>query len=420
MDAEPQTLLAGHVVACTLHVRNPPHERTAAVLALRAQNGRFVPGRSTMKRALVLAALAAAACHSPAGESAEIGASELSAFSSGESLPKAEALFRSHPRWLGGDAAYSVDLGGDRTLWLFGDTFVANTSKNVRSESTMVRNTIGIQRRSLPNAKMDFAWRNTKSGWPASFFEEQGNTWHWPQHGVRLDAGRPLVLFFSVLRPTPGEGLGFAQAGWRVARIDNPDAPVLSWKHVWLDPPAPKFDAVVGSAVVRRDGFVIALAYRSEGAHVGYLARFRESALEAGQVAPEWWAGTTRGWLTDDALGGLPEAIMDDAGSECSLHYDAHTQQWLHIASRGFGATTIAVRTSPALEGPWSAPTDLYTPPESSRPNTLVYAAKAHPELPTGDGSLIVTYAANTFDFTELMRPEGAELYWPRVVRLRR
>ena len=28
--------------------------------------------------------------------------------------------------WYGGDGAYSIKLDGERTLWLFGDTFVAN------------------------------------------------------------------------------------------------------------------------------------------------------------------------------------------------------------------------------------------------------------------------------------------------------
>ncbi|HVH45791.1 MAG TPA: DUF4185 domain-containing protein [Labilithrix sp.] len=375
-----------------------------------------------MKRAITVAiiALSCACSRAPEDGLAETSSSDLAVFAGGESLPQADARFRSDPRWLGGDAAYSVDLGGKRTLWLFGDTFVATTPKNARSESKMVRNTVGISRGDLADGAIELAWRNGAGGVPASFFEEQGTSWHWPQHGARLGTGGPLVLFFSVLRETPGEGLGFAQAGWRIARIDDADAPVSSWKHVWLDPPAPRFDAVVGSAVVRRDGFLVTVAYRSQGAHVGYLARFQESALLAGQVAAEWWAGPARGWVAEDALGGLPEAIMDEAGSECSVHYDAKTQQWLHVASRGFGATTIAIRTAPALEGPWSAPTDVFTPPEGGGKDVIVYAAKAHPQFVSSDGSLLVTYAANSLDFPSLLTQAGASLYWPRVVRLRR
>ena len=54
---------------------------------------------------------------------------------------QADALFHGNPKWLGSDAAYSVALGSNRTLWLFGDTFVATTASNVRAQSKMVRNT---------------------------------------------------------------------------------------------------------------------------------------------------------------------------------------------------------------------------------------------------------------------------------------
>src|SRR5215467_7748298 len=40
--------------------------------------------------------------------------------------PEADCIFRSDPRWLGADAAFSVDLGQGRVLWLFGDSFVAS------------------------------------------------------------------------------------------------------------------------------------------------------------------------------------------------------------------------------------------------------------------------------------------------------
>jgi hypothetical protein len=44
----------------------------------------------------------------------------------GSSCPEADRLFHSDPRWLGADAAFSIDLGGGRVWWLFGDSFVAN------------------------------------------------------------------------------------------------------------------------------------------------------------------------------------------------------------------------------------------------------------------------------------------------------
>lgn len=59
--------------------------------------------------------------------------------------PAADALFRQGPRWLGAVGADSVPLGGDRVLWLLGDTFVATSPKHVRAESRKIRNTVAIQ-----------------------------------------------------------------------------------------------------------------------------------------------------------------------------------------------------------------------------------------------------------------------------------
>jgi len=83
----------------------------------------------------------------------------------------ADALFHQEPRWLGADAAYSIDLGGDRSLWLFGDTFVATSTAFVRPASKMVHNTVAVQTGRDPlTAKIAFRWRTGEDGAPASFF----------------------------------------------------------------------------------------------------------------------------------------------------------------------------------------------------------------------------------------------------------
>ena len=83
--------------------------------------------------------LACSACKTGAG----LGSAPIKL--SASSWPEADALFRKDPRWLGGDGAFSVDLGGERTLWLFGDSFVATSAANERAESKMVRNSIAVQ-----------------------------------------------------------------------------------------------------------------------------------------------------------------------------------------------------------------------------------------------------------------------------------
>ena len=336
----------------------------------------------------------------------------------GSSWPEADALFHADPRWLGADGAYSIDLGHDRSLWLFGDTFVATSDAHTRNESEMVRNTIGIQTgRDPTTAAMAFHWRTDPDGSPASFFPEDGELWYWPNHGVRIGEDGPLVLFLSVLKPTPEEGLGFGSAGWRAVLVDNPDEDPQSWTPRPLEVPETPFDAVVGCGVVRQDGFVVALATRFEGSHGGHLFRIREEDVAAGAAEPEWFAGS-RGWVAQGSLDGDPHEVMSDAGPECSLHFDATIGRWVHVASRGFGATTIGVRVAERIEGPYSGAADAFTPPESKADDPFVYAAKAHPQLDTGGEGLAVTYATNSFEFGDLFTAEGAALYWPRFVRV--
>src|SRR5215510_14128408 len=125
-------------------------------------------------RALFVAGLLAGCC--PAEQ-----ASDMSAY--GERWNEADALFHQEPRWLGGDAAYTIDLGDGRTLWLFGDSFIATTPAHVRSEATMVRNSVAVMSgRDPASATMEFAWRDGSP--PSSFFSEDGDHWSWPSGGL--------------------------------------------------------------------------------------------------------------------------------------------------------------------------------------------------------------------------------------------
>lgn len=335
---------------------------------------------------------------------------------SGERWATADALFHQDPRWLGADAAYSVDLGDDRALWLFGDSFVATSPARVRGESTLVRNSVAVMTGRDPRtATMQLAWRDGAP--PTSYFAELGTHWLWPSGGVRVPPalGGALVVWLAEVAPASG-GLGFAGAGMRARRVADPSGPPASWVIEPIALPAAPFDPAASVACVAVDReHVVAFAIAGD-AHHGRLVRWPLAAVAAGDLsAPEWWSGAS--WRAD---GAAPAIVLDDAGAECSLHRDPVSGLWIHVASRGFGATTIAIRTAPRVEGPWSDASDVFTPPESMAANAFVYAGKAHPEL-VGEraGALVVTYADNSFTFADLFDPAKAStLYWPHVAEL--
>jgi hypothetical protein len=328
--------------------------------------------------------------------------------------PEADALFHKDPRWLGADSAYSISLDSQRTLWLFGDTFVATSPANVRTESHMVHSTIAVQTGMDPTtASIAFAWSGGGTT-PGSFFAEDGDRYFWPEEGIRIDG--TLVIFLARIRATPGQGLGFAPDGCRALVIANPDDDPKAWRTTAVDltgTPGMPSGIDLSTAVVRQGDDVYMLAVAESNDHAGYLAKARATDLAAGNFsAIAWWNGSAY------VVGAAPAKVMDNAGPENSLHFDATRKKWIHVRTDGFGATTIVVSFADRIEGPWSAPRTIFRPPEDDRSDAFVYAAKGHPELTAVDADLVVTYATNTMaDFNTLVH--DSLIYYPRFVKVR-
>lgn len=334
---------------------------------------------------------------------------------------EAERLFHADPRWLGGDAAISVDLGGGRLLWLFGDSFVDPVPPYTRREAAFPRNTVALQTGADPRiAAMEFVWRRDGAGVPASFFPEPGEDWYWPGAGLRLPDGTLAVFLHRIGLTAAAPPLNFAVEGFALALIANPDDPPAAWRGRIVPGPLLPLGAVPAAAVLAEDGAAIVLATAQQGGvHRGVLVRYSAADLAAGDLSRAlWWAGEGRGWVAASALGAAgPAIVIDEAGAESSLHYDSCARLYVHVSSAGFGAAEIVTRTAPRPTGPWSAPLPLYRPPESDGPAPFVYAGKAHAGLAApGARQLVLTYVASSFDGAALLTAEGERrLYWPRA-----
>jgi len=273
----------------------------------------------------------------------------------GEPWPEANALFTSDPMWRGGDGAYSVDLGGDRVLWLFGDSSV-RTSVTDPTRSKLIRNSVAIQTGLDPTrAFMRFYWR-TQDRQPASFIPEQGDQWFWPGHGIRI--GDKLLLFYGRLfQQSPGQW-GFQDIDWTALIVDNPDDEPSDWHITEALVPPGEHDVSLAERAILVDDRIYAFGNAVNQFPGGlYLARFDSARAMAGDLtAMEWWTGT--GWGDRSAR----RPLIDIGASELSVSFAARLGLWVMVQSAGAGATTLAVRTAPNLEGPWTDLRDVLRP----------------------------------------------------------
>ena len=323
--------------------------------------------------------------------------------------PEADALFHQDPNWLGSDCAYSIVLGNDRVLWLFGDSFIATSDKRVRSESRMVRNSIAIQTGYDPTtADIDFFWRKD-NGSPSSFFSEDGELWLWPGHGIRLED--KLLIFMMVMS---ADGDWFKSAGWRAVMITNPDDEPASWKLNWLESPSNEFNVVTGSGgVVKLDNEVFAFGSEEPGEHDIFLAKWPISQITEGDLSNPSWH-TRNGWVMQNDLESTPDPVFHNGQTEFTVHYEPALNKYVEIQTVGFGKSDIVFRTADSLIGSWSKVESFYRPQEYDWEDIMIYSAKAHPELSGAD--FVVTYCTNSFKFNTLVHDD--RLYYPRFLKV--
>jgi hypothetical protein len=367
----------------------------------------------------LLCALGAFACATPRTEHARTQASAQAAQRfTAETWTSADALFRGDPAWLGGDAAFSIELGSERVLWLFGDSFVmpetTRSAPTDRRGARMIRNSIGLQRGvDFEHSVLELHAGRDRAGELSAFFEGGASHWLWPAHGTRIGASVIVFLHRIVADPSAAP-LGFRPDGVEARRILNPDDAPSAWRIESIDVPTVQDAGLIGAAVLREGGYVYAFGVRDPGDRALTLVRFSVTRFERGDLsAPEVWNGTAF------AVGARAAALLAPVATELSVTRSAGG--YALVYSDGFGDAPIAVRLAPALTGPFGAPQKLAVPHGLARgKDLLVYAGKAHAGLRAPAArrcALIATYATNTLDAERLW--QDLALYYPRVLCLR-
>jgi hypothetical protein len=326
--------------------------------------------------------------------------------------------------WLGADDAYSIPLTATKSVWLFGDTFVADPRTTLRSKyKAMPRNSVGISEcDASKNCTMAYYWNNAASPKPRSFFDTgRDDVWYWPMDGYY--DGKKLYLSLMIVRNKKGAGpedpFGFEIAGTQWMVIDNPLDNPDRW-HM-NSKPLTSGELWVGNSTFMFGDYVYFYTQVSAGEGMGYMTVFRvprdkladpSKYCEYLSTDSKWHAGTPRG----DAAHVINQAI-----SEMSVRYHPNVRKWVAISGGPeFSSNRIVARTADSPVGPWSSPVTIYQFPEMSPKNpiydkdTFCYATKEHVEF--GNTEMVVTYVCNSMSLQKTI--ENMKIYRPQLVVL--
>jgi hypothetical protein len=330
------------------------------------------------------------------------------------SWPEADKLFLRDRHWVGGDGAYSINLGGGRILWLFGDSWIDKDGEGKRKGATLVSNSLAIQEGADPSrASIRFYWGD-KGSRPESFFPGNGNVRYWPGHGLLL--GDKLLLFLMEVHHVEG-GLGFEVRGWSAVLVSNPGDEPCKWDVRWLDCPESGRGIVVGSgAVLVSGGFVHSFSGQEPGPkHDVFLVRWPLGDIGAGKLEGlQWWCGKVQGWVLGTRGEVAAKPVFGKGQTEFTVHFDPVQSCFVQTQTEGFGKAVVVQRFAQELTGPWSGKVKVFDPPENRFGRIMVYQGKAHPHL-RGTG-LVLTYCTNSFEFADHFKEPW--LYFPRFVKV--
>lgn len=330
-------------------------------------------------------------------------------------IPAYWTLFNSTSGWVGGDAAYSIALTADKTLWIYGDTWHGNICDNKRKDATLsAHNTIAIQDGKNPSTAVLRYYFGSNNG---SFFTPSDNVGAlWTLHGTMV--GGTLYLFMMQVVNSTSNTLGFQLTSSRLIKVANPLAPPAEWQISQTVIPHASFnssaDILFGAYVIQQNGYVYIF-----GTHTDFTTSERSVLLA--RTVPDsvaefgsWRFYNAGQWVTDF---NQAQHITSGVGTEFSVSYQPKTHKYVLITTEAGLSEKINMRTSDSLWTGWSAPVTVYRCPEVNwgSKDVFCYAAKGHPELSVDD-ELIITYASNSFSLSDDIN--NAELYWPRFIRI--
>ncbi len=338
--------------------------------------------------------------------------------------------------WYGGDGAYSIALDQQRTLWIFGDTFVSeDADRKDRIGMDVVLGTTLAVSTCADNRKFSIQYfLKKKDGKFTSSFGD--GEWLWPQDPF-IAGGALYIPLLVVENLMPSQApFNFRITGHKIARIkDFSASDPRQWAVDYLDwsgALAPGIEALATTSIVEESYVYFYPLYRYAKDNIGIsgniLARLSIDRLDNPAGSFEYWMqdGTWQKTLKPRDV----KIIFPSGVSELSVRYHAAEQKWMAVyLSPESKGSHFLFSTAQNIEGPWSRPlpfTQAIAEVDPQSPlyhqDTFCYAGKEHQQFSSGR-NLVVTYVCNSSEDAgnqnSFLR-RNLFLYRPRVMIIQR
>ena len=329
--------------------------------------------------------------------------------------PEWNSRFRSQQGWIGGDGAQSIDLGNNRTLWLYGDTWTGVIKEGRRSKARIVHNSAGIQ--CSPNAPCNFVVQEDDRHRPVDLIAPQdGRGWLWFQSGVMV--GEHLYLFMAQFdRPSDPLRPDHQPLGTWLAVVSNPQDDPRDWCVQQTRLPFAKYtklrDITYGCGAIVQDGYLYVYGLDDRSRRMTQERYLTLARVPVDQIfdMDEWRFLSKGRWSRSFSR---PTGIADYMAGDISVAHLPELNQFLMVYTDCDVSNRIVARTAPTPAGPWSHIQTIHNCRDAKEDSKLFcYAGKAHPTL-SSDGKLVVSYLTSSVDTWQVAT--DAKLYWPTFV----
>jgi hypothetical protein len=306
--------------------------------------------------------------------------------------------------WIAGDATFSIALPGQKTLWLFGDSFIGTVNENnaINPGSSFIHNCAVLQNSDSTTT----AIYGGTFAQPSAFVSPPGNdsSWFWPEHGLLENDTLKIFLSEFILAPGPA-GFNFKYNSTYLGLFSYPGFELLDLKQL----PYYALNGVCyGNQVLSENGYTYIYG-RQEVDTVYHINYPHVARAQSGFLAGPWEFYNGTDWVNDpsETQRISTEAVSQEYGV-CKIN-----NKYVLINQEIWFSTKIHSFTADLPQGPWKNKKLIYTTPLLF-PNTFTYNAFPHPQFTSND-ELLISYNSNG-NFWDIFT--NVEIYRPRFIRV--